>query len=29
VKEAVLEFLAEVEEARVQGRSLDPHDRRP
>jgi hypothetical protein len=28
-KEAVLEFLAEVEEARAQGRSLDPHDRRP
>lgn len=28
-EEAVLEFLVEVEEARAQGRSLDPHDRRP
>lgn len=25
-KEAVVEFLAEIEEARSEGRSLDPHD---
>lgn len=25
-KEAVLEFLAEIEETRKDGRSLDPHD---
>jgi len=28
-KEAVLAFLAEIEEARNDGRSLDPHDKQP
>lgn len=28
-KEKVLEFLAEVEEARKAGRSLDPYDKQP